>query len=157
MASVKLYIIFGANLLIMTLSKPKQFYLSGPEKWFQDILDKLTPVQSTRLQNTTVYKLDGKNVMLIDFTDQDRNSGDLYLDYTKIWSVFKDRFHMNNEQIQALAKELVERQYNLRVVLTQQLTQQLTKLVERQYNLRVVLTACYAFDGTLQWWRDNTI
>ena len=99
----------------MNIPKPKLFRPSPAEKWLQALLDKLAPVHSETYENRMVYRLDGNAVMRIDF-DFRHNTGDLLIANSKIWLVLKNEFNLRERQIEDLTKDIIGRQYNVRII-----------------------------------------
>jgi hypothetical protein len=78
------------------------------EIWFKELLTDLDISRSKEDVDELIYKKDGK--VLYYYNEKYK---DFYIDYYKIWLVFKEKFQFNNNEIRLLTKGMVEEHLNL--------------------------------------------
>lgn len=79
-------------------------------KWLNDEYGDLEPYETDKYPNHILYKKD--NQVIFDYNKQ---TGFIYVDYNKLWHVFKRYFSMDYQQIQNIITLWLEERYNLRV------------------------------------------
>ena len=86
----------------------QKLQLDTPEKWFKNLLSKLTPATSPQYPNSIFYKL-GDEINMV----YDKENRHLYYSYENIYQVLESEYHLNNQQITTLVKGIVEEHYEL--------------------------------------------
>jgi hypothetical protein len=94
--------------LDLHLDKEKDY-----EIWFKEMLTDLDVSISKTDSDILIYKKNGD--VLYKYNEKDRY---FYIDYNKIWFVFKSKFHLNNKEISLLTKGIVEEHFNLMGITT---------------------------------------
>jgi hypothetical protein len=79
-------------------------------KWLNDDYGDLEPYETDKYPNHILYKKD--NQVIFDYNKQ---TGFIYVDFNKVWYVFKRYFSMDYQQIQNIITLWLEERYNLRV------------------------------------------
>lgn len=87
---------------------PPKIDLTAPKEWFTNILNQLKPSTSPESPNIVFYMLDNDIDMELN-----KNSGELWVDNNKVWSILKNKFKMTRDQIRSLIKDMVENRYNI--------------------------------------------
>jgi hypothetical protein len=77
------------------------------EIWFKKMLTDLE-VNRSKYSDFLIYKKDG--VVLYNYNEK---NGNFWIDYDKIWSVFKSKFHLKENEIKLITKDMVEEHLNL--------------------------------------------
>jgi len=111
--------------IIITENRLEQIAINWLNKNYGD----LEEFETTKYPDFIFYRKGDKIIF-----DYNKKNGEVYVDYTEIWSFFESYFGMNHQKIQALTKAWVEERYNLRVTTTI-VSDSLTDI----------------------WWRSNTI
>ena len=118
--------------------------------WLNNNYGDLSPFESEKYPNYIFYMREGKVIF-----DYIKENGEVYIDYTEIWSFFESFFDMNYEQIQGITKAWVEEHYKLRVTTTKSEGFDVVEAVEEHYKLRVTTTHNQTWFGS-SWWRNIT-
>jgi hypothetical protein len=129
------FVTLGCNRMsIQYISKDFNSPKLTPESWFRPILMRTTgPHTSPDRPNSLYYKLNGKVIF-----EYNTKSNTFWVDYYKIWLFLKMRFKMNDEEIEALIKRMVEDYYKLESVKPYRLFTITDDLVEEHYKLESV-------------------
>jgi hypothetical protein len=83
------------------------------EIWFKEQLTDLEINRSIKNLDYLIYKKDGD--VLYKYNEKEKW---FLINYDKIWSVFKSKFHLNFDNIRILTKGMVEEHFNLKGILT---------------------------------------
>jgi hypothetical protein len=78
------------------------------EIWFKEMLTDLKISRSTKNSDVLIYKKDDE--VLYNYNEKD---GCFYIDFNKIWSVFKMNFYLKDNEIRLLTKSMVVKYLNL--------------------------------------------
>ena len=82
---------------------------------FLHLFDNLDVVQSESNINLTLFRYKPKHNLMV----YDRKNEYVYINYDDVWSVLKEQFGLNYDEIQELTKEWLDEVYNLRGITTQ--------------------------------------
>jgi hypothetical protein len=83
------------------------------ERWFKKQLIDLEVSKSTENPSVLIYKKNGE--VLYNYNEK---SSWFDINYDKIWSIFNQKFHFNNNEIRFLTKGMVEEHLNLKGIKT---------------------------------------
>ena len=81
---------------------------------FLHLFDDLNIVQSEEYENLTLFRYKPKHNLMV----YDRKNEYVYINYDDVWSVLKEQFGLNYDEIQELTKEWLDEVYNLRGITT---------------------------------------
>jgi hypothetical protein len=85
------------------------------EIWFKTTM--LTNLNISRSKQNPIFLIYKKdNVILYKYNENNRY---FWIDYDKIWSIFKSKFHLNYYEIKLLTKGMVEEHLNLKDITTE--------------------------------------
>ena len=82
---------------------------------FLNLFNDLDVVQSEERQSWSLFRYKKHENLMI----YDRENGEVYIDYNKIWSVLWHVFGLNIDEIQSLTEKWLGEVYNLRGITTQ--------------------------------------
>lgn len=110
----------------------EKFYNQNPKRWFRSILKSTEELPEHPVYvNSIFYKIDDEVVF-----EFNKKNGDFYIKISAIWSVFKEHFKLNFDEIQQLTKGILEEHYKLKGLTPYQLEPFYTHLLEEHYMLK---------------------
>ena len=72
---------------------------------------------------------------------QDKKNGWFYMNYTKIWSIFGSKYNLKYDDIQSITKDIVEKHFKLKDIITTFRNEFYDTSVEKHFKLKDITTS----------------